>query len=59
MLQRINRMGGVSMMPNQTSAFINPHAPHYSDDDSISNEFIQNMVPPRTVKEYSLIFLFN
>ncbi|CAF3639544.1 unnamed protein product [Adineta steineri] len=57
MLQRINRMGGVSMLPNQnqnqTSAFAAPMPPNltsFSDDDSINNEFIQNVVvPPRSI----------
>lgn len=55
MLQRINKMGGVSMLPNQnqSSAFATPLPPHLtslSDDDSINNEFIQNVVPTRSVK---------
>ncbi|CAF1612854.1 unnamed protein product [Rotaria magnacalcarata] len=54
MLQRINRMGGVSMLPNsnQTSAFTNPHQhqlPTLGDDDSINNEFIQNAVSSRSI----------
>ncbi|CAF3617892.1 unnamed protein product [Rotaria sordida] len=54
MLQRINKMGGVSMLPNsnQTSAFVTPLPPHLpllSDDDSINNELIQNPVPIRPI----------
>jgi hypothetical protein len=49
MLQRINRMGGVSMMHNP-SAFVTTHPHHLSDDDSINNEFIQNIGPARTVR---------
>ncbi|CAF1530562.1 unnamed protein product [Adineta ricciae] len=50
LLQRINRMGGVSMLPNQnqSSAFVTPLPPQtstFSDDDSIHNEFIQNVTP--------------
>lgn len=50
MLQRIGKMGGVSMLQNQSSAFAAPHHPHYSDDDSINNEYIQNMVSQRSVR---------
>ncbi|CAF2503528.1 unnamed protein product [Rotaria sp. Silwood2] len=54
MLQRINKMGGVSMLPNanQTSAFatpLPPQLPSLSDDDSINNELIQNVVSTRPV----------
>jgi hypothetical protein len=51
MLQRIGKMGGVSMIPhqNQSSAFGAPHQHPYSDDDSINNEFIQHNIPPRSV----------
>jgi hypothetical protein len=51
MLQRINKMGGVSMLQNssQSSAFTNTLPPHLSDDDSINNEYIQTMVQPRSV----------
>jgi len=58
MLRRIGRMGGVSMLQNQPSAFVTPHHPHYSDEDSISNEYIQNMVSQRSVrtKKKQLVF---
>jgi hypothetical protein len=56
MLQLINKMGGVSMLANksQTSAFaapLPPHLPSLSDDDSINNELIQNIVPTRSVSK--------
>lgn len=56
MLQRINKMGGVSMLPsqNQASAFATPlptHLSGLSDDDSIINEYAHNIPPPQAVCE--------
>ena len=55
LLQRINKMGGKSMLhnSNQISAFATPlpgHLPPLSDDDSISNELLHNAVSPKIVK---------
>ncbi len=66
MLQRIGKMGGKSMLSNQNqpSAFATPLPPHLtvlSDDDSINNEFIQNVAsppPPRSVIKKRFVFLF-
>lgn len=60
MLQRISRMGGVAMIhhPHHPSAFAasNPH--QFSDDDSITNEYIQNIATPRSVRSiFRLLFL--
>lgn len=51
MLQRINRIGGKSMIhiSNPASAFVHPH--QFSDDDSINNEFIQHVPTPRSVRK--------
>ncbi|CAF0874127.1 unnamed protein product [Rotaria sp. Silwood1] len=59
MLQRINKMGGVSMLPNanQTSAFVTPlpsQLPLLNDDDSINNELIQNAAPARAISTTAL-----
>lgn len=53
MLQRINKMGGVSMLPqsNNPSAFVPAAAPHLnvmSDDDSIINEYLPNQTVIRS-----------
>ena len=50
-LERINRMGGVSMIHHghQASAFAASMPHHYSDDDSITNEYMQNIGTPRSV----------
>jgi len=65
MLQRIGKMGGKSMLSNQNqpSAFATPLPPHLtvlSDDDSINNEFIQNVAspPPRSVIKNVWFFYF-
>ena len=52
LIQRMNRMGGVSMMHHQhpTSAFVTSIPHHFSDDDSITHEYIQNIGTPRTVR---------
>lgn len=58
LLERINRMGGVSMIhhPHQASAFAASISHQYSDDDSITNEYIQNIGTPRSVR---LVFAFS
>jgi hypothetical protein len=62
MLERMKRMGGRAMLPdqNQTSAFAAPPPPHLStlsDDDSINNEYVQHTVPTRSVR-YSKRMIF-
>ena len=62
-MQRINKMGGVSMLSNTTasSAFTAPTlVTSLSDDDSINNETISQVIPSRLVTEqpssFRLIF---